>query len=237
MDQDSLINEMARIAKAFKAPDQALELDIQKIINTLRSHAKVPEVDIMDLDEAMHHPENLKWSPMPNAPEKTDFVPNHQQIEFFRLLISRANEGMEWTLPSTGQVYRVSPKDKTFTLIRNTENDPDDWHGKNRVIVEKLGWKMVDSRSSLRSYTANHKSWLLVLSDFSIEDQVNPLTPGQNFPAGSRGQEAFASLKTSGAFVRLAHRVGKAFMQGRAQDFGMGKSIMFGSKFGGNDES
>lgn len=90
---DDLIKEMQRIAQAFKAPDQNLELDIQKVINTLRTHAKVPEADIMNLDEAMHHPEKLTWTRMPAPPEANDFVPNYDQIEFFKLMISRVAEG------------------------------------------------------------------------------------------------------------------------------------------------
>lgn len=235
---DDLINEMARIAKAFKAPDQALELDIQKIINTLRTHGKVPEADITDLDEAMHQPEKLVWKVMPRPPEEAcDFVPNYQQIEFFEMLIAKVSDGAEWKVPSTGQVYRISHKDKTFTLIRNTQNDKDDWHSKNKIILGKIGWSMIDSRASTRAFTANHKNWLLVLNDFAIDDQENPATPGKNFPSGSRGQESFASLPGHGAFVRLAHRVGRAFMDGRAQDFGMGKAITFGSKLGGNNEA
>ena len=233
---DDLIKEMKRISEAFKAPDQALELDIQKIINALRTHGKVPAEDIEALDDAMHHPEKLVWAASPNPPDVSDFVPNYSQIEFFQLMIARVADGAEWTVPSTGQIYRIRHKDKTFTLIRNTQTDKDDWHSKTRVILEKIGWKMIDVRTTLRTFTANHKNWLLILNDFSIEDQENPATPGKNFPPGSRGQESFATLKTHGAFVRLAHRVGRAFMQGRSSDFGMGKSIMFGSKLGDSNK-
>src|SRR5208337_2059173 len=138
---NDLISEMTRIAKAFKAPDQALELDIQKIINALRSHGKVPEADIMDLDDAMHYPEKLAWAVIPNPPDADKIVPGYDEIDFIKTLIDKAAEGMEWTVPSTGQVYKISPKEKTFTLIRNTQNDEHDWHSKTRAILGLIGWR------------------------------------------------------------------------------------------------
>lgn len=226
---ENLLKEFERIAKAFQAKDQALELDIQKVVNCLRDNKQVPEVDIMDLERAMHGTEPLDWKGTPMPAAKTDFVPNEGQIQFFRDMIAAAREGMEWRVPSTGQIYKVSKADKTFTLIRDTDNEHGDWHGNNRVILEKLGWRMVDTKSSARLYTVRYKNWLLTATDFSIEDQENPATPGKNFDPGSRGQDAFASHLVGGTFIHLGHLVGRSFLEKVARpDFGIGKTVATG---------
>jgi hypothetical protein len=230
MKADELLREMERLAKAMRNPNQALELDIQKTINALRSGAKVPAEAIEALDGILHDPKTLVWQRMPDLPDSdSGFQPNAEQIEFFRELIRVATDGMEWGVPHTGQVYKIDKQVKTFTLIRETQKDTEDWHGKTKMILGLLGWRMIDNKASNRSFSATKDGWLIAVFDFSIENQENPKTPGQNFPPGSRGQDAVATLMNRGAFVRLGHVIGRELIKYVTTDFGYGKSTAAGS--------
>ena len=85
---DDMLREMERIAKAFQAPDQALEYDIQRVINTLRSEAKLPKEEIEAIDFAMHHPEKLKWEAVAKPEPPINFKPSPEQIQWFRNLVA-----------------------------------------------------------------------------------------------------------------------------------------------------
>lgn len=227
MNKDDLMGEFERIAKAFKAPDQLLELDIQKVINTLRSEVKLPKDQIEAIDFAMHSPDKLKWEAVSKPDPKIDFEPSWEQVNWFRTLVAgMPRDEFKWKVPRTGQEYIMNRVKKTFTLVREMP-DPDDWHQKNKVILSRIGWSMVDSTTTMRTFNAQHGPWTLTVLDFSIEAQENPKTPGQTFPSGTRGQEAMAN-NGSGVVVRLGHNVGRWFIKNVSPDSGIGKSMAFG---------
>jgi len=96
------------------------------------------------------------------------------------------------------------------------------------MILGLLGWKMIDNKSSSKSYTATDGNWVIGVFDFSIAEQTNPKT-GENFPPGSRGQDAVATLGKMAVFARLGHVIGAhlwKFTQKQAdpEAFGSGKT-------------
>ena len=239
MEPDFLLSELARIAKAFQAPNQALELDIQKVINALRTQAKVPAEHVQALDNILHHPTELAWARMPDPPEppQMQYEPRAVEVEFFRQLIETVSDGAEWKLPSTDQIYKVDKKVKSFTLLRDTDRpDSGEWHRKTKACLAVLGWKMVDGTETRRFFHAEKDGWLIVVVDFPIEDQLNSATPGKNFPPGSRGQDAWATSKLHPTMVRLYHAIGHELIKSALPDFGVGKSTAVGTKIKENYE-
>lgn len=224
---DDMLKEMERIAKAFQAPDQALELDIQKVINTLRSEAKLAKDQIEAIDFAMHNPDKLKWTPVVIPEQKIDYVPREHEVQWFRDFISSnlQRETWKWQVVSTGQRYEFNNAAKTVTLIRERP-DPNDWHSRNKKILSMLGWKMIDSSTYTRTFNAQHGTWTLSVLDFSIAAQDDPKTPGETFPAETRGQDAMAN-NGAGVVVRLGHNIGRSFIKHTTPDFGVGKTATF----------
>jgi hypothetical protein len=222
---DDLMREMERVAKAFQAPDQLLELDIQKVINTLRSEAKLGREEVEAIDFAMHNPDKLKWEAVPKPEPPIPFQPTTYQVQWFRDMIkAMPQDEYMWRVPSTGQEYMMNRVKKTFTLVKETP-DPEDWHTKNKKILSLIGWKMIDSTTTMRTFNAKHGPWTLTVLDFSIDAQVNPKT-GMKYAPGTRGQEAMANNGT-GTVVRLGHQIGRWFIKHVASDSGIGKSIAF----------
>jgi hypothetical protein len=220
-----LLKEMERIAKAFQNPDQNLELDMQKTINTLRQDSKLSKEDVEAIDHAMHNPGSLTWKRMPDLPDSSlRIVPDPSEVGFIVNMIRTVSDGAKWGIPSTGQEYRIDKKAKTFTLTRETERDEKGWHDKTKAILRQIGWKMIDTHSQTRGYSAEHAGWSLIVMDFPIDAQEDPKNPGQTFPPGTRGQEAMAHHGSKGVVVRLGHRIGREFIKAAAPDFGSGKS-------------
>lgn len=225
---DDILGEFERVMKAFKAPDQILELDIQKVINTLRSDAKLPKEEIEAIDFAMHNPNKLKWEAVATPEPPINFKPTPEQIQWFRNMVAAMpKDEYMWKVPSTGQEYMMNRVKKTFTLVKEMP-DPNEWHQKNKKILSMIGWTMIDSTTTMRTFNAKHGSWTLTVLDFSIEAQENPKTPGQTFPPGTRGQEGMAN-NGSGVVVRLGHQIGRWFIKHVAPESGIGKSMAFGA--------
>jgi hypothetical protein len=240
MDQDPFLSELARLAKAASAPNPRLELDIQKVIDALKDQAKTPIEHVQTLEYILRHPGELTWLPMPEPPDppEMEYHPRPVELEFFEELIRTVNDGAEWTLPSTDQVYRVDKQARTFTLLRDTDHpDSGTWHRKVKACLAALGWKMIDTNFTRRYFQAERDGWLIILVDFSIEDQLNPATPGKNFPRGSRGQDAWATSKIHPTVVRLYHRIGLALIKHALPDYGAGKSVALASQMKANDET
>lgn len=212
---DDLLKEIERIAKAAQNPDQALELDIQKVINSARGDAKLPNEEVEALDYALHSPGSLQWkTTVAPTPHKLDWEPEPEQLEWFRKMIDLLKDGGTWDVPSTGHRYQVDKKNKTFKLIRDAEKDPDNWHEKNRVILSRIGWHMIDTTTTCRAFMARHGNWIINLFDFSLEEQ------GRS--AGTRGQDAMAV--NGGTVIRLGHCIGHWLVKHAISEFGIGKS-------------
>lgn len=228
--RDKFLDEITKWALISKSPNPMMEIDLKKAIDTLRADAKVSDEQLAELEKMVREPEKLPWRLMPSLPdEPMNWTPTQYQVEWFREMISRAKPEQKWKVPSTGQVYQIDKVNKTFTLIVDTDNDKDRWHEKNKMILALLGYTMIDNKSSARSFTATGDYWILGVFDFSIAEQENPKTPGQNFPAGSRGQDAVATAGKSAAFIRLGHVIGAHLWKctGQVNDpnaFGKGKT-------------
>lgn len=208
---DDLIKEMQRISEAFKAHNQELELDIQKVINTLRGIDKLTREEIEALDKVMHDPSILAWKRQPDLPEPEvifQLDEKERGLQFLRELIRQTPSGETWGVPSTGQRYRIDHSTKTFTLFRDTDRDEHNWHGKNKVLLAILGWKMVDGRDKTYVFKAEKDGWTISLVSFLVDNQENSKTPGQNFPPGSRGSECLAVFARKGVTMRLGPKVG-----------------------------
>lgn len=225
---DDVLKEMERIAKAFQNPDQALELDMQKVINTLRGDAKLGRDQIEAIDFAMHNPDKLKWTPVLIPEPKNDYQPTEYEMQWFRdFLSSKATQDVwKWEVSSTGQRYEFNKTAKTATLIRERP-DPNDWHSRNKKIMTMLGWKVIDSSTHTRTFNAQHGSWTLSVLDFPISAQQSTST-GQMFPPGTRGQDAIANNAT-GVVVRLGNNIGRWFIKHVSAEYGVGKTT-FGSE-------
>lgn len=228
--REDFLDEITRWAKISQSANPMMEIDLKKAADTLRTEAKAPADQIAELEKMVREPEKLMWQLMPPLPdEPLNWTPSEQQVNWFREMISRATDGIKWKVPSTGQVYQIDKVNKTFTLIIDTDNDKERWHERNKMILALLGYTMIDNKSSAKSFTATGEHWILGVFDFSIAEQENPKTPGQNFPPGSRGQDSVATAGKNAAFIRLGHVIGahlwKAAQQASGPDaFGKGKT-------------
>lgn len=79
-----------------------------------------------------------------DKPYGPNWQPDPQILAWFRQLLTMANEGAIWAVPGTGQVYRLSKANKTMTLIQGDPNDRQQWHAKNKIVLAKLGWRVLD---------------------------------------------------------------------------------------------
>lgn len=228
MNSDDLLKEMERVATAFAAPDQMLELDIQTGINALRNR-KAPVEAVEAFDRLVHNPQVLEWTVFPLPETEDDFVPNQVQIDFIKRMIEGAgSETTIWEVPTTGQVYEIDRKSKAFKLIRNTDRDENDWHAKNTKILKMLGWKMIDYKSTARMFVADKDGWRFTLSDFSIEDQYNSAT-GKFFPPGSRGVSGMAAYVPQPIFLPIGVSLARAMIAAAGPQEGLGKSTAAGT--------
>lgn len=226
---DSLIAEMTKWSEIAKSSDPILELEIRKSLDFLRDEAKVPATEVAALEKMLRNPRELAWKLLPPLPdEPLKWTPADFQIRWFRDFIAQAKDGMMWKVPSTGQVYKIDKVNKTFTLVLDTEDDHDRWHDRNKMILGLLGWKMIDNKSSAQSFSATDGNWVIGVFDFSIAEQKNPKT-GENFPPGSRGQDAIATQGKTATFARLGHVIAAYLWkftqpQGDPEAFGSGKT-------------
>lgn len=79
-------------------------------------------------------------------------------------------EGAVWGVPGTGQIYKISHANKTFTLIDGEPNDPKHWHDMNKVTLAKLGYRVLD-RPELPGYEQAFAEAVQMVSVF-LEDEV-----------------------------------------------------------------
>jgi len=207
MELDDLVKQFQKYDRMAKSADPLLELDIDKLKTTL-AQMGVGADDVASLEEAIRHPEKVAWKSGPPLPDKPmlDFTPTQEHVEFIVNVIRMAREGAIWEFPSTGHRYRIEKLAKRFVLIHDVEHDPDDWHTKTKMILGLIGWSMVDHRQEVHNIVALHGRWSIGVFDFNIETQINPKT-NQNFPPGSHGQDAVATLIINPSIVRLGHYV------------------------------
>ena len=228
MDKNALIAEMVKWSKIARSADPAFELDletdIRKALDDFMAR-EVPADRIAALEKMLREPANLAWKLMPPLPdEPLKWMPSPFQVDWFRDFIGKMRDGTEWHVPATGHVYKIDKVRKTFTLIRDAEHDPDRWHDRNKMVLGLLGYSMVDLRSSMRSYSATDGKWVLAVADFSIAEQPNSKTPGENFPPGSRGQDVFVASADDGALVRLGHTIARAIWRHIEPEYGTAKT-------------
>lgn len=229
MDKDTLIAELEKWTRISKSADPMMEIELAKSLDFLRNQSDKPFTaeQVSALEKMIREPQKLPWRKMPSLPDKPlNWTPSRSQIEWFRTFIEKMNDVAEWEVSSTGQRYRIDKKAKTFTLIKDTDQDINNWHERNKMILGLLGYTMIDNRSSAQTYSVVQGDWILAVFDFSIDEQENPRTPGKNFPPGSRGHDAVATA-SSGVFVRLGHNVGRHIWKAirpPEYDYGTGKT-------------
>lgn len=226
MEKDALIRELEKWARISRSDNPTFEIALDKVLSPLKTQGNFSPEAISELEQMIRHPEKLVWQLLPTLPDKPlNWTPTRDQVEWFRVFIEKARDGMEWHVPSTGQIYKIDKVNKTFTLIRDSELDVNDWHERNKMVLGLLGYSMIDGRSSAKTYSTPSKHWVLAVLDFSISDQENPATPGKNHPAGARGQDAMATLVTGGGgLVRLGHDIGRHLWAHVEPAYGAGKT-------------
>lgn len=79
---------------------------------------------------------------MIDEPWHPNWQPQPHMLVWFQRFLSMQREGSMWG-SSHGHVYKISPANKTLTLVAGNPNDPVSWHKKNIVTLGKLGWKVL----------------------------------------------------------------------------------------------
>jgi hypothetical protein len=218
MNKDDLLREFGWLAGAMHAKDPLAELAIHRHGNFLREHG-IEEFAIKELEDALRAPEKLQWKPLVlPPPPRLDWQPTQTDIDFVKARIDSGVSG--WFDEDREIGYAINHDNKTFKLIRMLEHKTE-VHERTRNILELLGWRMIDYITTTIAFVARTCGWQIIVIDFSIEEQINGNT-GDNFPPGSRGQEATAS--GYGTSLRLGHDVGRALIKGALPEFGQGKT-------------
>lgn len=65
-------------------------------------------------------------------------------LAWFRRLLTVLRDNTVYGAPSTGQIYLLSHKRKTFALVYGSPNDSKHWHDKNKVVMDTLGYRVLD---------------------------------------------------------------------------------------------
>lgn len=247
MEKDDLLNEMNKWARIAHSSNPVLELDIHKILKSLKEEMGATPEEIKALSEALYHPETIQWNIAPPLPERPlQYDPTERDIQFIKDLI--ASGATKWGIPGTAQPgkpetalhYAIDHQKKTFKVVVDPEEDEQRVHDKTKMILGLLGWTMLDEQKSTLSYTAAVGSWALGVFDFSISTQLDSRT-GKNFPPGTRGQDAMAT--SGGKVVRLGSVIGHELIkhaQAPKTDVGAGKTAAPGQvlkeKYGRDDK-
>jgi len=83
------------------------------------------------------------------APAPAAWQPSPDQLAWFTALLNRMQDGQQWAMPSTGQVYQLDKTNRTLALVAGSPNDPFGWHKKNKVVLGRLGYGLLDMLPSL----------------------------------------------------------------------------------------
>lgn len=228
MDKDDLIAEMTKWASIARAPDPILELDIVKMLKAAGAAGErvTPEL-LAALENILRHPETMDWKIVDLPAEPLKWEPDAGQVEWFRKFIATGVK--VWLAPTTGQRYKIDHASKTFILTRQTQNDPDRWHERNAKILGMIGWRMIDKRSTACGILGEKDGWRATVSNFSIEEQLNPAT-GENHPPGSRGCDG--AIFGGACLLCLGHNISHHFWQrfiakeAKTPEYGAGKTIV-----------
>jgi hypothetical protein len=70
--------------------------------------------------------------------------PHPMQVLWFQRLLSRLSVRATWEMPGTGQKYLVDKANYTVTLIHGDPRDEKHWHDKNKIILNLLGFRVID---------------------------------------------------------------------------------------------
>jgi hypothetical protein len=228
-----VLGEFERIARAFQNPDQELELDMQKVINALRSEIKAPKEVVASLDHIMHHPKELEWENLPPEDPEPPAESRPIEVEFFRNLLASdlIKQKRAWGPALTRQGYLIDYEKKTFTLYQDTNHEKSpEWHRRTTANLKVLGWKMIDTHSDRNLFRCISNGWIISLADYPIWDQVNEVT-GKNYPPGTRGQDAYANHMEAGRMIRLGNKIGRWFFTNMKElpEYGKSKSTAAGA--------
>lgn len=112
--------------------------------------------------------EDTDWSP--------DWRPTPGILQWFRNLLRGAPEGTEWTMPSSGQVYKISHADKTVTLIKGAPNDSMHWHDKNKLVFGMLGYRTLDPSTPDQAFAESSRLTARQIVSVLVEE-AEPGTP------------------------------------------------------------
>lgn len=94
--------------------------------------AEAAEVTVDRLLEQEDEDWAANWQPTPGI------------LAWYRRFLSVMRDCSLWGAPSTGQIYLLSHRRKTFTLVYGNPNDSQHWHDKNKVTLDKFGYRVLD---------------------------------------------------------------------------------------------
>lgn len=66
--------------------------------------------------------------------------PSAYDLHWTHQMLSLIKDGGAWGVPMNGNIYRISHKHKTMTLVAGDEDDLD---FKTGIVLRKLGWTLV----------------------------------------------------------------------------------------------
>ncbi len=69
------------------------------------------------------------------------YNPPQEILDWFTRLIMMVKDGGTWAVPQNQSIYTLHHSKKE---IHHMIGPNDEWHQKNAICFEKLGWKMVE---------------------------------------------------------------------------------------------
>lgn len=225
MNADDLLKQMTEFAEISRSANPVFELDLRKALKAARELTSVTDQDVKALEDVLRNPGKHYWKELPPLPkEPLLYDPAPRDITFIKELISSGAK--LWGVPATGQHYEIDHSTKTFKLAIDSEHDDNRVHDKTKMILGLLGWSMIDQQESTRTYSTNNGPWVVAVIDFDISTQINSKT-GENFPPGTRGQDAVVTSRTGG-LIRVGHAVGAELVKHVRKQYGTGKTAAAG---------
>jgi hypothetical protein len=84
--------------------------------------------------------------------------PSPAHLAWFTALLNRMQDGQQWAVPATGQVYQLDKNARTLALVSGSPNDPLGWHERNKVALGRLGYGVLDMLPGLVGGKAQGKA-------------------------------------------------------------------------------
>ena len=114
-------------------------------------------------DQADHRTGN-PWGRVHEALDP-NWEPSPDILRWFQGLLSGPNPRLVWGTETSGQTYIIDKVAKTVKLVGGSTADPKAWHAKNRIVFQRLGYKMIepdrpDEIAFAESQEHNYKSLL-----------------------------------------------------------------------------